>query len=841
MTKRKPAAALARLALAAFCVLIFVAPYFQGLYFEKQRFVAEIVVFVLAFLWLASSSSRRSPAGLPVSVLPRGVLGLGAMAVPVAYLLATPFAASPRSAIGETLTAAMTLAVMWVVSEACMEEGDLDLPLKAIGASGVIIALIGMGTATKLLSYPSAWEAGRLYSTLQYPNTAASALMAALFCCGAQWAKAAGRAGSGIRAGVRAIPLPAWLETALWGCAGALTTAGFILTLSRGALVVLPFAAVLFIVGSPWRVKPAAICYLAVSLLSGIPAAGRFTAALNPLDVKRAWTWICGASVGAALILLAGVAGVALVRMLRAKSPSPEDILARGGSPEGGSLRGQAPSPASAREPRVSRAMVGVIVVVGLIIVVLCGAVLLTRYSSSGPMARLRAMALSESSLQERIIWPLDAVRIALRRPLTGFGGGGWAMVYSKYRQYPYYTKLVHNHFAQVLVDTGLIGFAVFLLFCFGLAKSAWDVVHDPETGEGLKTTVWGAATSAVALLAHGAIDFNLSLPAVAVFLWALAGVVHGGSRGAASWRATVRVDSAFTGAIGRKVPAGIFAVCAALTVCLALSGWFAARGNAAWREQRYDDAVSLMQRAAALDPFSSAVRAGLGQYCRLLAEARRDKDLMQRAVNSFTSAVQLSPYDSVMRLDYAALLSRVGQMGPAIRNAQSAVDNNPFLSLGYEVLTGLYVENGKRLALAGKVEEARASIAAGLAVKETLDKKNAGIPQQYRRFVTADRALKVTPMMLVYRAQARFFLGEREAVAQELKPVLAAGAGKDANTKAAYANAVLWDGLAIGATGDHATAGKRMKEAIDMAPEIQPEAPRARDVSEKLGLGYKL
>ncbi|MGE5543013.1 MAG: O-antigen ligase family protein [Bacillota bacterium] len=839
MDKLKLAGAPTKSSLVAMCVFIFVAPYFQGLYFEKQRFVAEIMVFVLAFLWLISSSPRRSPAGRPGRVLPRGLLGLSALALPLAYLLATPLAASPRSAVGETLTAAMTLAVMWVLSEVCVDEDDLDLPLKAIGASGVVIALIGMGTATKLLSYPSAWEGGRLYSTLQYPNTAASALMAALLCAGLQWVKAASRARAGAR-GV--IAWPAWLETALWGCAGGITAAGFILTLSRGALIVLPFAAALLVAGLPWRAKPAAICYLAVSLLSGIPAAARFTAALNPLDVKRAWTWICGASLGAALILLAGVVMAAFVGRILVRPVSPKNDSGPEGNPEGGSVRGQSLSPEPPPARWRSRVAVGA-VAVGLMTVVVGGAMLVMKYSSSGRMARLREIALSESSLQQRIFWPLDAVRIALRRPLTGFGGGGWAMVYSKYREYPYYTKLVHNHFAQVLVDTGFIGFGVFLLFCFSLAKSAWNTIHDRESSDGMKTTVWGAASAAAALLAHGAIDFNLSLPAVAVFLWALAGVVHRGSRGSMNQnrRAAARIESAVAGAAGRKVSAGVFAVCALLSMSFAVAGWFGDRGAAAWREKRYDDAVGLMQRAAALDPFSSRIRADLGQYCRMLGEARRDRALMQTAVDSLASAVHLSPYDSVMRLDYAALLSRVGQMGPAIKNAQIAIDNNPFLSLGYEVLTGLCVENGKRLALAGQVDEARRSFEAGLAVKDALDKKNAGIPQQYRRFVQSDARLRVTPMMSVYRAQARFFLGEREAMAEELKPVLAAGAGKDANTKAVYANAVLWDGLAIGATGDHATAGKRMKEAIEMVPGIQPEAPRAREVSEKLGLGYKL
>ncbi|NPV69748.1 MAG: hypothetical protein HPY55_03745 [Firmicutes bacterium] len=832
---------LSRLTLYALCVFVFAAPYFQGLYFEKQRFVAEIVTFALGIVWLVATRYR---AGGARAVLPRGGLGLSAIGVAAAYVIAIPGAASIRSALGEALTAGMLVAVMWLVAESATREQDLDLIIKVVGVSGVMITVVGMTTATKVFVYPSAWEGGRLFSTLQYANTAASALIASFFAVATAWLKATvglqSRRIASLTAGVTASGTGVsglyFVEPIIWGSAGPFAFAGFVLTQSRAAWLVFPVVAALFIVGVPWTHKAHALLYVVVSVVAGTVAATRFSSHLEPLNAARAWTCVLGYSAAGACALVV----IAILCCLLSAAV-------------GGRLA-SCPLNRSLKHNAGSRVLVTVIIAVGLILALAAGALLLGKTQTAGPLARLQSFALSDQSLQERIIWPLDAARIVLRHPITGTGGGGWALVYHKYKAYPYYTKLVHNHFAQVLVDTGLIGFFLFMAFWLCLLRAVWTTMRNTSQSAGLRTTVCGAGVAAAGLGLHGALDFSLSLPAVAVFLWAMAGVVyrgsqiatplsslaedgrprthHAGTRGA---RLVSRLDAALTGRLGHRVALGSFALAILLTASLSLGGLYSTRAINAWAQRKPDEAISLLQRAATFDPLSASTRADLGQWYETLANAKRDRDLAKKALDSLAAAVSLSPYDAAMRLHYSAILFNSGQPDAALEHAKIAISNNRFLSLGYEVLTGLYVESGKRLALSGKPDEARKALTMGLDVLVALEKTNASIPERYRRFVLPEAQLKATPMMGVYRAQAKFFLGQREAMYDELKPALA-----DADP-VVKAKAVFWEAMMIAATGDHSTAGQKLKEALKTSPELANEGPRTKEIAIRLGLDYKL
>jgi O-antigen ligase len=116
-----------------------------------------------------------------------------------------------------------------------------------------------------------------------------------------------------------------------------------------------------------------------------------------------------------------------------------------------------------------------------------------------------------------------DCWKMFLRRPVLGWGMGTFPTVYPGYRSF--YTNdfinEAHNDYAQLLVESGVLGFGVMLwflvlLYRHGLPRSRrWEFK-------------WDGALSLAALLGctgivfHSFVDFNLQIPANAAVFYVL-------------------------------------------------------------------------------------------------------------------------------------------------------------------------------------------------------------------------------------------------------------------------------------------------------------------------------
>jgi O-antigen ligase len=119
-----------------------------------------------------------------------------------------------------------------------------------------------------------------------------------------------------------------------------------------------------------------------------------------------------------------------------------------------------------------------------------------------------------------------DSVRMFAHRPVFGWGLGTFPTVYPSYRSF--YTNLfineAHNDYAQLLVETGLLGFGLMLWFLIRLYQRAWPTSRRWEVK-------WDAALSLAAMLGctgmlfHSFVDFNLQIPANAAMFYVLCGL----------------------------------------------------------------------------------------------------------------------------------------------------------------------------------------------------------------------------------------------------------------------------------------------------------------------------
>jgi O-antigen ligase len=116
-----------------------------------------------------------------------------------------------------------------------------------------------------------------------------------------------------------------------------------------------------------------------------------------------------------------------------------------------------------------------------------------------------------------------DSLRMFSHRPIWGWGLGTFPTVYPSYRSF--YTNLfvneAHNDYAQLLVETGLLGFSLMLWFLVrvyqhGLPTSRrWEFKWDGALS-------LAALLGCTGILVHSFVDFNLQIPANAALFYVL-------------------------------------------------------------------------------------------------------------------------------------------------------------------------------------------------------------------------------------------------------------------------------------------------------------------------------
>jgi len=153
------------------CALVFLPVFFRGLFFESERlpFIsASSVLTVFIASWKKDFKTHH--VDLPLLILA------------LSYLMSLAFAVWPRAAIDRLLTQAFLLTVyVAVATSARVPRGRIWL-LLSVHSAAVLAGLIGFLGGAGLQLLPGVFSHGRLFSPLQYPNSAASFLAAAFLC-----------------------------------------------------------------------------------------------------------------------------------------------------------------------------------------------------------------------------------------------------------------------------------------------------------------------------------------------------------------------------------------------------------------------------------------------------------------------------------------------------------------------------------------------------------------------------------------------------------------------------------------------------------------------------------
>ena len=451
-------------------LLIFYPPLFSGLFFNQQMFVSHIITSIVFSLVLFDRIRHKDYDLL------RNPLDWAILAYAGAYLLSLVGAVQQGDAIYGFLKALNYFMVYWVVTRVASSYSLVREMLKFLLAGGLVVALIGILAAIGYSDYPGAYVSGAIMSTLQYSNTMA-AYLAVMILIGVTLVQQ---------------EKSIWLKV-IYGLANYLMAVAVLGALSKGAWIILIGGALLLLIGMPGVYRLKSVYYIGLAIGTAVMIYSRFAVAIAAADPNQALIYV---GLGVLLAVIGMFVWEGIEKVWRSQRLASVAITA----------------------------VFAVVAVMGIL-------ALGNQVVQSDDVAKEISglLNLESSSYTARAEFMRCAVEIVKDHPIIGAGAGGWEALYRQYQNYSYWTTETHSHFLQVWVETGTVGLLAFLAMWLILFFYVIRIYKAKRKEEDKSHWIlsWGIASGALALGAHAAIDFDLSLPAMCMVLWSLLALVN--------------------------------------------------------------------------------------------------------------------------------------------------------------------------------------------------------------------------------------------------------------------------------------------------------------------------
>lgn len=747
-------------ALIGLMVLLFYPPFFRGLFFEADQqwtlFLASFV-FLACYLWQISKNKFDFFYGY------QGYLVFSLLLV---YIVACFGAANMRLAVAEVVKLGIYFCVFWTSGRLVTEGNGVNKILGSLYFSGVCVAFAGFLAAVEILNIHDGFVKGRMYSTLQYPNALAIFLISIAIFGFYFWLTSQGSTGR-----------------LLLSAGNFILLFSFVSTNSRGGFLVAAGMLGLFFLGLPREMKWPWLGHLALVVPVAVFCSGKVISSAYVNNFSAAWFWF----------IVCLVIAVVLQWL---------------------SLR-LAPSLGVISKPVFTKKAVALVLIC---VIAAAGTAMLwgnqnesTQASSveAGPTQawylevlpdhiayRLSDFNLETRNAQVRLFWFIEAFDLIRHSPVFGLGGGAWEAAYRAFQDYPYTSTQIHNHFLQVWVEVGTIGFilylaiwVVFFVVCYRNFRSASTINE--------KLLDLGIFVSGVGLGVHSFIDFDLSLSAVAIVLWVCFGLAWGRSsinKDSDSDRNSRRKTMFVTGV---SLLTFFFLV---LSGSLSLSNLQKEKGIAMIKTGNVKKAEERMLKALQLDPFSPDIKA-------TLASLKNAQNKKQEAVEYMNEAIAKSPYDYKLFSTLSGIYLNNGDLEQAMDAGRKAVAVAPWHIPAYQSLTDAYVQGGIELLEEGNEKGATELFLECVNLPAVLEKNTEEMPQNAQElWVKREGFFNLNPRIKLNIGVSHFYLKDYSKAEVYLKQ-----AYRDEKIKPL---ASFWLGVLKNETRETAESQKYFKEA---------------------------
>jgi hypothetical protein len=294
---------------------------------------------------------------------------------------------------------------------------------------------------------------------------------------------------------------------------------------------------------------------------------------------------------------------------------------------------------------------------------------------------KFRVEMISDSSDVRWLLW-VAAVQQFFLNPVWGTGAGTYLIFGRQFRadQVQNDPIFVHNDYLHLLAEYGVVGALLlvpFLVLHFSSgARAVVGVVRKRMVPEGLSSSnslalVIGATSAASAYLAHSVVDFNLHIPANALFVAFLFGVMA--NPGVWVVRVTTR-GSAAARALRWSVPLCGLALAAFAMPKLA-GEYYAERARVFARDAMWPEAVHHATVGVGLDPKNPDL------YFYLAETLRTQGFYTARAAEWFRRGLEVFPQDIRLLYRMGCALDTMMRYGEAEKYYLRALEADPNFS----------------------------------------------------------------------------------------------------------------------------------------------------------------
>ena len=282
---------------------------------------------------------------------------------------------------------------------------------------------------------------------------------------------------------------------------------------------------------------------------------------------------------------------------------------------------------------------------------------------------RLQGLWANQNAIQRTVFFE-DGMKLFAQSPVIGNGLGSFENAIKGIQSFYYETKYVHNHYIQVLLDTGVVGLLAYLAIFACALWSLWRHRRDRKEEApfgAIYPALWGGV---VMILGHSAVEVTMSnSPSLlyAMIILALISLCYGGPL-------PQRVQQGALPVLrwGSCVLSGVFA--------LLLVGNLAARAIATQPVSQTSTFLSNLELASSLDAFehndyklSYVITAASEGNAQALQNANRYAEGLAEENSNSIPPVLVSYYLSTQQYEQAV---SVAKKGLAYTASDSAVWN---------------------------------------------------------------------------------------------------------------------------------------------------------------------
>ncbi|MEZ0537111.1 O-antigen ligase family protein [Caldicellulosiruptoraceae bacterium PP1] len=687
--------------LAILSLVVLMSPFYRGLYFDYELLAFQAIIFSLFVAFVIYSFIKEKTFLFKEKFEYLLLLFIGV------YFIPFFFAANKRLAIGEFMKYIFYFAIFIMAYRMAKSILERKIILNALFISTLGVAFFGFQASVGLIpesSRPFGMAMNGLFvqnminSTLQYHNTAGTVLA------------------FGMILGLLLALLNEnrFISSLYFGLTSVVTSA-FIFTYSRGCYVTLPIALFIMFLMLP-REKRISLVFNFVALMIPVVILLKpISSSMNPNSKLKLFLLLFIELLVAFIICLA----LTLIKNLLNKISNKVYLF-------------------------------------GFIIVVIIGIIgiyiaYVKKLLPQDLVSKIASISFKERNFQERLVFYKDGLKIFLKSPIFGYGGGTWVSLYFMYQSYLYFTTQSHNYFLQVLLDTGIIGFGILvylLYFFYSKVLKAW------KQKEYLSNIIIAGVTAAtVQLYLHSIWDFDFSLASVQVLLFASLGVLYS------------VVKEKLLDSEGKvleikkpsKVLSPMVAVVCFFLIIISLNfrvGHYNANlGSQALQVNDIPKAYEYLSKAVSSDPLLASARLDYATTLTKLGDQKKDSGILQLANENYKKAIAYDRFNSRIRMSYGAFLLSHGDIENGLKEINNAIKFQPLKPYNYEIKADAYAKVGDYYLSKGEKEKAKGYYKVVLEIPkeiEKLKKEREKIPKELigqekiTPFETTQRTLEI-------------------------------------------------------------------------------------------------